>query len=138
MSNSPEWMIRVITAEENLADSCFVVGIAEDSSAEGSYFILQCGLQEPSEQNQALGLDSYCILDQAGGVHYGGMEEVRIDPDKGLYLRFSEAATESLDLVSNEILLGFSENVDVELLMSGLRRVLFYGNPESFPHVVGF
>ncbi|GAA0304617.1 Imm10 family immunity protein [Streptomyces turgidiscabies] len=138
MLNSPEWAIRVITAEENLADSCFVVGIAEDSNGEGSYFIFQCGLRGPSEQNRALGLDSYCILDQAGGVHFGGMEEVRMDPGKGLYLRFNEAAAESLDLVSNEILLGFSSNVDVELLGSSLRRVFFYGNPENFPQVVGF
>ncbi|ELP63249.1 hypothetical protein STRTUCAR8_06346 [Streptomyces turgidiscabies Car8] len=61
-----------------------------------------------------------------------------MDPGKGLYLRFNEAAAESLDLVSNEILLGFSSNVDVELLGSSLRRVFFYGNPENFPQVVGF
>ncbi|WP_432198783.1 hypothetical protein [Streptomyces sp. bgisy027] len=60
------WLVRVVTAEENVPDSCFVVGLAEDQYGESGHFIFQAGLAEPDEQSRRLGLDSYCVLNETG------------------------------------------------------------------------
>ncbi|BBC29385.1 hypothetical protein SGFS_006790 [Streptomyces graminofaciens] len=129
------WVVRKISIEENLPDSVFTVGLAEDEAGQGCYLVFQCGLEEPSEQNRRLGLDSYCILNESGGVDYGGVEEVSISQNR-LTLRFREEAIEELELPNENIVLAFHSGSDMAGLRIGLGRILSYGDPEKFPRVM--
>ncbi|MCX4905277.1 Imm10 family immunity protein [Streptomyces sp. NBC_00878] len=124
-----------MVVEENVPDSCFTVGLAEDEYGEGRYLTFQCGLEEPGDQERTLGLDSYCILNETGGVDYGGVKEVSLVADK-ISFRFRPEAVEALELPSGEIALDVAPGCDIETLRFGLRRVLNYGNPEKFPVVL--
>ncbi|GGZ66360.1 hypothetical protein GCM10010344_36140 [Streptomyces bluensis] len=118
-----------------MRDSCLVVGIAEDEHGEGGYFIFQCGLETLDEQAQSLELDSYCILNDAGGVQYGGLNEVSLYPGR-VRFHFSPEAAVELELPEQEIELGLTSGVDIESLRGGLRRVLTYGKPAKIPGIL--
>ncbi|MFE4817503.1 Imm10 family immunity protein [Streptomyces sp. NPDC056704] len=127
-----EWLVRVVVVEENVLDSCFTVGLAEDEYGEGRYLTFQCGLEGPGDQERTLGLDSYCIINETGGVYYGGVENVSLSANR-IFFRFTPEAVEKLDLPAGEINLYIASEPDVESLRGGLRRVLTYGNPEKVP-----
>ncbi|MFJ8532062.1 Imm10 family immunity protein [Streptomyces sp. NPDC093591] len=131
-----DWLVRVVTSEENVPDSCFIVGLAEDRYGESGHFIFQAGLEAPDEQSRRLGLDSYCILNETGGVHYGGLEKVSLS-SQGISFQFNSEAVEELDLPASEIELNIAPEVDLERMRAGLRRVLTYGNPEKVPEFSG-
>ncbi|SEE49693.1 hypothetical protein SAMN05216483_6408 [Streptomyces sp. 2131.1] len=76
--------------------------------------------------------DSYCVVNEADGVHYGGVEEVAITGNV-LQLRFNDEAVEELELPSNLVPLSIGPNIDAEVLRAGLRRVFSYGNPQRVP-----
>ncbi|GHD71622.1 hypothetical protein GCM10010317_080760 [Streptomyces mirabilis] len=130
-----EWLVRVVVVEENVLDSCFSVGLAEDEYGEGRYLTFQCGLESPGAQERTLGLDSYCIINETGGVYYGGVEKVSLSANM-IFFRFTPEAVEKLDLPTGEINLHIAPGSDVENLRGGLRRVLTYGNPEKVPSVL--
>ncbi|PIB05723.1 MULTISPECIES: Imm10 family immunity protein [Streptomyces] len=130
--NRPEWLVRVVAVQENVPDSCFIVGIAEDEYGEGRYLTLQSGLEEPGEQERRLGLDSYCVVNETGGVHYGGIESVALSADQ-ISFRFTSEAVGALSLPDQEMTLDIAPGSDVQNLRDGLRRVLTYGNPDKFP-----
>jgi hypothetical protein len=127
-----EWLVRVVVVEENVLDSCFTVGLAEGEYGEGRYLTFQCGLEDPGEQERILGLDSYCIINEAGVVYYGGVESVSLSANR-IFFRFTPEAVGKLDLPTGEINLYIAPEPDVESLRGGLRRVLTYGNPEKGP-----
>ncbi|MGP4083860.1 Imm10 family immunity protein [Streptomyces sp. KR55] len=129
-----DWLVRVVTAEENVPDSCFIVGIAEDQYGESGHFIFQAGLTAPDEQSRRLELDSYCILNETGGVHYGGLKKVSLSPSR-ISFQFNPEAVAELDLPAPEIELDIAPEADLEQLRAGLRRVLTYGNPEKVPEI---
>lgn len=130
-----DWPVRVVTAEENVPDSCFIVGIAGDEYGETGHFIFQSGLDAPDDQSRRLGLDSYCILNETGGVVYGGVESVSLSQDT-LRFRFSTEVVTELGLPVQEIELDIAPGVNQEILREGLRRVLTYGDPEKVPTVL--
>lgn len=130
--NRPEWLVGVVVVQENVPESCFLVGIAEDEYGDGHYLTFQSGLEEPGEQERELGLDSYCIVNETGGVHYGGLESVSLSTGQ-ISFRFSSEAVEALSLPGQEITLSVASGSDLQSLRDGLRRVLSYGNPEKFP-----
>ncbi|MFF3489381.1 Imm10 family immunity protein [Streptomyces sp. NPDC002701] len=129
-----DWPIRVVTADENLSDSCFVLGVASDEYGEGGNFIFQCGLSAPDEQARRLELDSYCVLSQEGGVQYGGVESISLSAGV-LSFRFSVEAVAELDIPTQNIEIEIAQGVDIEVLRNGLRRVFTYGNPEKIPQM---
>jgi hypothetical protein len=130
------WPIRVVTAEENLPDSCFILGIAADEYGEEGHLIFQCGLSAPDDQARRLELDSYCILNEEGGVYYGGLENVSLSADE-ISLRFSVEAASELELPAQDIEIEIVESVDMPTLRDGLRRVLTYGNRDKIPRMAG-
>jgi hypothetical protein len=125
----------VISVEENL--DAFSVGLAEDEAGEGAYLILQCALTPPTDQDAATGTDTYCLMDDQGAVHYGGVQRVEI-ADAVLRFSFDEDAAEELGIENPERELALAVPEDVaERLAHGLRRVLTYGDPQRCPDLVG-
>ncbi|XUZ28773.1 hypothetical protein ACQVDT_29460 [Streptomyces sp. RMIT01] len=132
---APQWVIRHVESGESVPGRVFTIYVAENEGSEDvRYFDLQCGLSEPTAQDVDLELDSYCIVNDAGGVQYGGLDEVTVLPDR-LVLRFQDDAAEELELSSNVVTLGIDPAVDVEKIRAGFRRVLSYGNPHKVPNM---
>ncbi|MEU9368331.1 Imm10 family immunity protein [Streptomyces avermitilis] len=121
--------------QENVPDSCFIVGLAEDEYGEGRYLTFQCGLEAPGVQERRLGLDGYCISNETGGVHYGGIESVVLSAGE-ISFRFSSEVIRELSLSAQEVILEITSDVDVESLRDGLRRILTYGNLKNLPGVL--
>ncbi|KUN05544.1 hypothetical protein AQI96_35170 [Streptomyces canus] len=120
-----------------MLDSALVVGLAEDESGEGRQLVLQCSLREPDDQDQRLGQDTYCVLNETGGIVYGGIEAVTFSP-AGISFRFSLAAAEKLALPLPEVIVGIAPEVQVEPFRKELRRVLTYGDPQKVPSLLDF
>lgn len=132
---SPYWEVATLVVGEEVPGVTFSVfiGDGEDAVANGYYFDLQRFLKDqPDEQNVRNGTDSYCVVNEGGGVHYGGIAEVSLSPGL-LTLRFDDEAAEVLGLPSNLVPLGISPEVNLGELRAGLQRVLAYGNPQKFP-----
>lgn len=134
---SPFWNIATLVIGEEVPGVTFSVYIADgdDAATDGFYFDFQRFLDDqPDEQNIRNGTDSYCVVNESGGVHYGGLRGVTMLTDL-LVLSFSDEAIEALNLPSNVIPLGIASGVDLGALRTGLRRVLTYGNPQKFPRL---
>ncbi|MFJ3249072.1 Imm10 family immunity protein [Streptomyces sp. NPDC086782] len=134
---SPYWEIATLVLAEEVPGVTFSVFISDgdDAVANGYYFDLQRFLDEqPDEQNVRNGTDTYCVVNESGGVHYGGLKGVSLMPDL-LTLSFNDEATEVLGLPSNVIPLGIAAGVDLSKLRAGLQYVLTYGNPQKFPRL---
>ena len=125
----------MVTVEENL--DAFTVGLAEDEAGAGAYLIFQCALTPPTEQDAATGTDTYCLMDDQGAVHYGGVRRAEI-ADATVRLRFDEEAADELGVAhpGRELALAVPEDV-TERLVEGLRRILTYGDPAQRPELVG-
>lgn len=80
-------------------------------------------------------MDSYCVLNESGGVDYGGVEEIVITA-KELIIQFRQEAIEELELSTEIVTLQISMDVDMGSLRGGLNRVLSYGKPEKIPRVM--
>jgi hypothetical protein len=136
-SPSPYWEIATLVVGEEVPGVTFSVfiGDGDDAAANGYYFDLQRFLSEqPDEQNVRNGTDTYCVMNESGGVHYGGLKGVSLLPGL-LTLSFDEEAVKVLGLPSNVIPLGIASTVDLAELRAGLHRVLTYGNPQKFPRL---
>lgn len=130
-----DWVIRHVESGESIPGLVFTIFVAEsDASEDVRYFDLQCGLSEPTAQDVDLELDSYCIVNDAGGVQYGGLDEVTLLPD-GLVLSFQDDAVEELELFSRVVTLGIDPAIDFDEVRAGLRKVLSYGNPRKVPQM---
>jgi hypothetical protein len=129
---SPDFdTVSLVTVEEN--QDAFVVGLSQDQSGDGAYLILQSGLTPPDEQDAATGLDSYCLLDETGAVHYGGVTQASLEGNT-LTLGLSEEA--AAELGSRTLTLTVPAG-DVDRLAAGLRRIFTYGNPDKQPQLTG-
>lgn len=103
---------------------------------EGRQLIIQTALYEPDDQDQQLGLDSYCVMDENGATYYGGIEEALLTGTT-LRLTFTEEATHELALPTPSLTLNLNVSADdVAALAAGLGRALSYGNPQQRPHRV--
>ena len=132
---SPDFdTVALVTVEETI--DAFTVGLAERPSGEGAYLILQCALTAPDEQDAATGMDTYCLMDEQGAVHYGGIQRAELT-DATLRFRFDQDAAEELDVQDPERELTLTIPADdTTRLADGLRRVLTYGNPARRPELV--
>src|SRR5579871_2628437 len=125
----------LVTVEENI--DAFTVGLAQNQTGEGAYLILQCALTPPTDQDTATGMDTYCLMDEQGAVHYGGIQRAELT-DTTLRLRFDQPAAEELtiDNPQRELTLTIPP-ADTARLTEGLRRVLTYGTPDQQPQLIG-
>lgn len=74
---SPDFdTVALVTVEETI--DAFTVGLAERPSGEGAHLILQCALTAPDEQDADGGMDTYCLMDEQGAVHYGGIQRAEL------------------------------------------------------------
>lgn len=134
-SQTSDWVIRHVESGDSIPGMVFTICVAEsDASEDVRYFDLQCALSEPTVQDVDLELDSYCIVNDAGGVQFGGLDAVTMGPD-GLVLSFQDDAVEELELSSRVVTLGFDSAIDVDEVRAGLRKVLSYGNPRKVPQM---
>ena len=133
---SPDFdTVALVTVEETI--DAFTVGLAQHPSGEGAYLILQCALTPPDEQDAATGMDTYCLMDDQGAVHYGGIQRAELT-DTTLRFRFDQDAAEELAIQNPERDLALTIPADdTARLADGLRRVLTYGNPAGNPELIG-
>jgi len=74
---SPDFdTVALVTVEETI--DAFTVGLAERPSGEGAHLILQCAFTAPDEQDADGGMDTYCLMDEQGAVHYGGIQRAEL------------------------------------------------------------
>ncbi|TDC92027.1 Imm10 family immunity protein [Actinomadura sp. 7K507] len=135
-------MAQVMTAQEAGVEESFsllMVGIAEMRGVVGGTAIMfQCDLErsQPNDEDAWPQDKTYCVTNERGAVHYGGVQEVVLD---GALLRivFSESATTALALDDSimEMSLEVSDT-DREAIRDGLRRVLSCGRREYQPTIL--
>ncbi|MFE1290592.1 hypothetical protein [Streptomyces sp. NPDC058751] len=134
---SPFWEIVTLTVREEVPGVTLSVFIGDgnDAAENGYYFDFHRFLEkQPDEQDVRNGTDSYCVTNESGGVHYGGLKRVSLLPGL-LTLSFGDEAVEALGLPSNVIPLEIAPEVDLLELRAGLQRVLTYGNPQKLPRL---
>jgi Immunity protein 10 len=136
---TPTWhTVTTVTAGENPDDQVFTLGIAENADGMGGHLIVQISLRPPTEQDTASAMDTYCVMDDKGGVRYGGIEHVEL-ADTRLTIRFREDAADELSVDDGELQLELDlDEEDVARLRDGLRRTLTYGNAGRQPTMIGF
>src|SRR5579884_1708916 len=133
---SPDFDAAALVTVEETIDA-FTVGLAQHPSGEGAYLILQCALTPPDDQDAATGMDTYCLMDEKGAVHYGGIQRAELT-DTTLRFRFDQDAAEELGIQNPERELALTiPPGDTTGLCDGLRRVLTYGNPDRHPELAG-
>lgn len=54
-------------------DDILAIVFADDPEEPSEYLELQRSFEEPDEQDQALGMDTYCLSTSAGATTYGGI-----------------------------------------------------------------
>ena len=125
----------LVTVEETI--DAFTVGLAQHPSGEGGDLMLQCALTPPDDQDAATGMDTYCLMDEKGAVHYGGIQRAELT-DTTLRFRFDQDAADELGIQNPERELALTiPPGDTTGLRDGLRRVLTYGNPDRHPELAG-
>ena len=108
-------------------------GVSENADGSGFVLIFQCGLDEPDEQDVALGMDSYCLITADEGTDYGSVTEVVL-ADNVLRVVVREEALGPLGLDDAEIEATLDvDQESVDRLRDGLRLVLNYGRPDARP-----
>ncbi|HZU54763.1 MAG TPA: Imm10 family immunity protein [Actinocrinis sp.] len=124
-----------VTVEETI--DAFTVGLAQHPSGEGGYLILQCALTPPDDQDAATDMHTYCLMDEQGAVHYGGIQRAELTGTT-LRFRFHPDAAEELGIRTPERELALAiPPADSIRLRDGLHRVLTYGNPARRPKLAG-
>lgn len=108
-------------------------GVSENVDGSGFVLIFQCGLDEPDEQDVALGMDSYCLITADEGTAYGCVTEVVLTSSL-LRVVVRPDALESLELDDTEIEATLDvDQESLDRLSDGLRLVLNYGRPSARP-----
>lgn len=127
--------VALVTVEEGM--DAFTVGLAQRTSGEGASLVLQCALTPPDAQDAATGMDTYCLMDERGAVHYGGIQRAELI-GATLRFRFDRDAAGELGVQDpgRELALAIPPG-DTARLAHGLRKVLTYGNSDEIPQLTG-
>lgn len=124
-----------VTVEEN--QDAFVVGLSENQAGDGAYLIFQCALTPPDAQDEATGMDTYCLLDEDGAVQYGGVTHATLENATLTLILIQDAADElGVENQARTIAIDIPP-ADSARLAQGLRRILTYGNPANAPQLTG-
>lgn len=117
-------------------DGCVSASVAEHRDGSGFVLIFQCGLDEPDEQDVALGMDSYCLITADQGTDYGGVVEVVLR-ERVLRVVIAPDAVAALGLDDTEIEATLDVgDAAIDQFRTGLSRILRYGRPGAHPQVV--
>ncbi|HEX3782317.1 MAG TPA: Imm10 family immunity protein [Pseudonocardiaceae bacterium] len=115
---------------------CVSASIAEHADGSGFALIFQCGIDEPDEQDVALGMDSYCLITADQGTDYGGVIEATLR-ERVLRLVLAPDALAPLEVSDTEIEATLEAGDEViEEFRAGLRRILTYGRPGARPQIL--
>ena len=127
------FVARAAGVDEEPDYEYFSAGVSENSDGTGFVLLFLCGLDEPDEQDVALGMDSYCVVTADEGTAYGCVTEVALTDDL-LRVVVRPDALELLGLDDTEIEATLDVDEDsIDRLRDGLRLVLNYGRPEARP-----
>lgn len=125
---------RTVGVAEEPESKSLTVGIGEDGS--GMVLLFMCGLLEPNEQDIALGHDTHCLVTEDQGTAYGVVEQVTLR-GRVLLIKISDGGLEALGLDDPEIEAVIeADDVTIDQLRDGLRRVMAYGRPDAHPAVI--
>lgn len=111
------------------------VGLLKDTQAERDYIIFQCLKKQPSPDDKATQTDTYCVMNDRGGVYYGGITRVELSEQMLSVTLTAEAARELEILPASRVRMHIPQR-DLEDLCKGLRHVLGYGNRSQWPTFV--
>ena len=117
------WFVARAAAVRALPDLAVkVVVLAEDPRGSGKRLELQRSL-ETDERDEALGLDTCCLVVESGATHYGGIRAWRI-VDRCLLLRLDERAAAGLGAPSDLKIDLFLDDAVSAAVEEGIREVL--------------
>ena len=100
---------------------CFVIVLAEQPDGSGARLEIQRATSF-DEQDRALGQDTYCLCDEGGSTHYGGVVSWRIAINM-LEINLNSAAATALGAEGYTIELEISPE-DYAKLKDGLQQAL--------------
>ena len=89
-----EFEVRAAAYERDLELGAAYLVLAEDDDGGGRRLEIQRSLA-PDEQDRALGMDTYCLLDESGATHYGGIGAWRLGGGR-LEIELTPSATSVL------------------------------------------
>ncbi len=108
-------------------------GLAEQADGKGFILLFQSGMEEPDEQEIALGFDTHCLVTANQGTAYGCVREVvlsgntlhvSLDPEALVALGLEDAEIEAVIEAPDE---------DVAQFCEVLAQVLAYGRADALP-----
>lgn len=110
-------------------EQVYIVGLAEYTDGSGRNLIFQMAYAN-DKQDVRLGLDTYCVTNEMAAVVYGGVTACVLEiEEEQLLLRFTPEAATELDVPERCRLRLEVDQLSVEQMRQGLRRV-FTGQRE--------
>lgn len=117
-------------------EHAYTLGLAEtEDGQDGATLLLMCSPHPPDEQDVASGMDTYCLVDEEQSTAYGGVVAVVLD-DNLLTFTLTRSTAAALALHKDELRLAMEvPPAQLDLLRTGVVRVLSYGNPSQRPQL---
>ena len=115
--------VRLVGTDYDASEKVLTVGVAEKEDASGETLVFGRSF-EPSEDDVALGQDTYSVSVASGRSTYGGIELAELLRPDVLYLRFSPTAQAELGINSRDVHLDLKvPERDIAELTQALRRI---------------
>jgi len=120
--------IATVSAVQELQDvETFLVALAESPDGEGACLEIQRAF-EFDDQDEQLGMDTYCLCTETGATYYGGVLSWRVEAGL-LSISLDESAAAELGIDQNfSIALRLTDS-EIDALVEGIERAL--GFPKS-------
>jgi hypothetical protein len=122
--------------EDSMDDDFMDVWLSERPDGTGRSLSFQRTLHEVEQNDVDMGMDSYCVSADSGTSVYGALLAVRRDgrvvtfsfvPEDAQLLRVDETVEVEIDV----------DDLMLETVMDGLRKVLLWGREASIPSLQG-
>jgi hypothetical protein len=98
------WTAQLAAWRRDADENHQLLGLAESPDGDGRVLMVQRAL-ESDEQDRDLGMDTYCLVDEAGLTHYGGVTSAVIDDDV-LRIALDDQAAEEFGQAELAVALG--------------------------------
>lgn len=118
---------RAVSAGEDASLNTFLIVLAEHVDGDGARLEIHQALSF-DEQDKALGQDTYCLMDESGATHYGGVSCWSLR-EGVLEMELTELAAKTLEADPKIVIDLVADEPSIERLDHGLRRLL--GPPVS-------